>query len=186
MTKNKNLSAEELRHLINETIEDIESLSDKLKEVASSGTILSNPSFSALVVSIEWLQDYLQKEKALFHSVFEGFSKTEDSIDFKALDKKLEKALLEGYQRVNEELGYSPLGILDMIKKLGATDTVKELIHRKELPEGYSKLCACGRGDLTVEYIVYSNEDFYPLFSDEELKIIRRRAKGFVAVKKDT
>ncbi|MEL0156359.1 hypothetical protein [Sphingopyxis sp.] len=74
-----------------------------------------------------------------------------------------------------EALGYKPTGMLEMMQRLGAIATAKQLLA-KPPSEGFSRLAELGRLDLAIESIALEPR-WSALFSEAELKIARRRLR---------
>lgn len=74
-----------------------------------------------------------------------------------------------------DALGYKPTGMLEMMQRLGAIATAKQLLA-KPPSEGFSRLAELGRLDLAIESIALEPR-WSALFSEAELKIARRRLR---------
>jgi len=79
------------------------------------------------------------------------------------------------YRRAYHEANYNATRFLQMLEQHGGFETARLLIHSTTVSDGYTALWERGRLDLTVEALIHDNPDYHPLFTDEELKIVRKR-----------
>lgn len=82
------------------------------------------------------------------------------------------------YARAKREAGYNATYFLRMLTEQGGLATARTLLHNTGTSEGFTALWHKGRLDLTVEALVL-NEEFTPLFTDEELDTARHRLTEF-------
>lgn len=62
-----------------------------------------------------------------------------------------------------------------MLDDRGGVATAKFLLNTDGPSDGFGRLWECGRLDLTVEAVVFDNDRWHCLFTDEELKTARFR-----------
>jgi hypothetical protein len=83
--------------------------------------------------------------------------------------------MMDIYVRAKAEAGYVATIFHRMLCDHGGLETAKRLINDSTVSSGYAALWERGRLDLTVEAIVADNEKWHSLFSDEELRKVRKR-----------
>jgi len=66
-----------------------------------------------------------------------------------------------------------------MLTEKGGIGTARYLIYAEDTTSGFTRLYEAGRLDLSVEALIFDNEEYHPLFSEEELEIIRKRLKKY-------
>lgn len=91
------------------------------------------------------------------------------------LQKRFDEAMLKIYHRALSEANYNAKRYLHMLNEHGGIETAKILIHSQKVSEGYSALWERGRLDLTVEALIFDNQEWHQLFSEEELAIVKKR-----------
>lgn len=91
------------------------------------------------------------------------------------LEKSFDAAMLDIFRKAKQEAGYNASRFFQMLTDHGGLDTARILIHADTVSDGYSALWERGRLDLTVEALIYDNSGFHPLFSAEEMEIVRER-----------
>ncbi len=79
------------------------------------------------------------------------------------------------YRRAYHEANYKATRFLQMLEQNGVFETARLLIHSATVSDGYTALWERGRLDLTVEALIHDNPDYQPLFTEEELEIVRER-----------
>ena len=88
------------------------------------------------------------------------------------LANKFEKEIKIKMFRAKIECGYNPARFNQMIARYGGVGTAKRLIvnalQTGKISEGFTKLCLCGRLDLTMEDSVCKPE-YQTLFYPEEI-----------------
>jgi len=102
------------------------------------------------------------------------------AVDDEAADRALtfERAMRGVYSRAKREAGYNAAYFLRMLADNGGLETARTLLHNTGTSEGFTTLWKRGRLDLTVEALVLQ-EEFAPLFTDEELDTARHRLTEF-------
>jgi len=70
---------------------------------------------------------------------------------------------------------YNPTEFRRMVASSGGLPTAKGLIARSP-SDGYLRLAELQRTDLTLEAFILKNPKFWPLFSETELAMCRKRA----------
>jgi hypothetical protein len=92
------------------------------------------------------------------------------------LEVKLGERLLAAARESTRALhGYVPGRFYQMMSRYGPVETARRLVSRYNPTEGFDKLAKAGRLDLTVESIIYNNEEFHPLFGSAVLTKCGRR-----------
>ena len=99
------------------------------------------------------------------------------------LEAQWDAAMAEMYERAGQEAGYWASRFLQMLGKRGGLGTARYMLHAKVSPDGYARLRAAGRLDLTVEAYALHPE-FAPLFTPAELELARTRLAYFDEVAK--
>jgi len=101
-------------------------------------------------------------------------------VDDESADRALtfERAMRGVYSRAKREAGYNAAYFLRMLADNGGLETARTLLHNTGTSEGFTTLWKRGRLDLTVEALVLQ-EEFAPLFTDEELDTARHRLTEF-------
>jgi len=82
------------------------------------------------------------------------------------------------YVKAKTECNYTPTYFLNMIDEMGGLQTAKELLRKKDISSGFTKLYECKRLDLTVEALVLRNP-WQQLFTEEEKEIAKKRLEEF-------
>ncbi|WP_156461720.1 hypothetical protein [Rhizobium sp. Leaf321] len=120
---------------------------------------------------VDWLEGKAESLQALLSPVSTATKGNRSKISG---EHELGTALLEIYRQC-EKLGYRPSGLLDLARDLGAVQAVKRLIANP-ISEGYGRLAALGRLDLTVEALALQPR-WEGIFTEAELTICRRRLR---------
>ena len=95
------------------------------------------------------------------------------------LQRRFDLEMLNIYRRARFEAKYNATRYMQMLNELGGLETARILINSSTVSEGYTALWERGRLDLTVEALIHDNSEWQPLFTEEELKIIRRRLADY-------
>ena len=90
------------------------------------------------------------------------------------LEARFDEAMMSIYQRAFRECGYNATRFLQMLYDHHGLETARILLHASNVSDGYVALCERKRLDLTVEALIL-NEEWNPLFSDQERMIARKR-----------
>ena len=95
-------------------------------------------------------------------------------------ESELREALLDGYTRAGQEVGYWAHRFRQSVIRNGALATLKRMLRPRNASErkGLDKFLEAGRPDLTVEAILLQPK-FQPLFTDAELDVARQRLGDF-------
>src|SRR5690349_14282994 len=98
------------------------------------------------------------------------------------LEKQLEQALIDGYQKAGDEVGYWGRRFLQAVRRTGGLVTVKRMLKPRNAGQrvGLDRLLEAGRPDLTVEAIVLEPR-FASLFSAAERAEAQSRLGTFRA-----
>ena len=91
------------------------------------------------------------------------------------LEHRFNEPMWDIHGRAYKEEGYNASRYLLMLYDHGGLGTAKILINSSNVSEGYTTLWKLRRLDLTVEAQIYDHPEWHPLFSKEELAIIRKR-----------
>ena len=91
------------------------------------------------------------------------------------VESSFNEAMIDIYLTAKNECNYNATYFLGMIQDYGALNAAKRLLHDNKLHGGLTHLCLLGRLDITMEAMIWDNEVWHPLFSQEELRIVRRR-----------
>jgi len=86
-----------------------------------------------------------------------------------------ELAMRDIYKRARLEVHYNATRYLQMLDQNGGLETAHILINSPTVSDGYTALWERGRLDLTVEALIWDNPEYQELFTDDELKIIKKR-----------
>ena len=92
-----------------------------------------------------------------------------------AVRNSFEKEMHDIYYRALKEAHYKATRYFQMIMEHGGLETAKILINTAHVSDGYTALWERNRLDLTVEALIHDNPKYHHLFTEEELKIIRKR-----------
>ena len=87
--------------------------------------------------------------------------------------------MINALTQAKEECGYNATRCMQMLTRDGGVATAKKLIGNdsSKLTDGFSKMWANGKLDLTIEYLVLKPE-YESLFTEEERQICRDRLKS--------
>lgn len=92
------------------------------------------------------------------------------------LEAQFTEEMVNIYRRALDECRYQPSYFLQMVHDKGGRQTALDLITSSKPSDGFTKLWALRRLDLTVEALVLQ-EPWKALFSDDVLAVARRRLK---------
>ncbi len=95
------------------------------------------------------------------------------------LEIEFHEAMMNIYRKAKSEAKYNAVRFLQMVVDRGGLETARMLINSSTVSEGYTALWDRGRLDLTVEFMILSNEKYQSLFSEEELAICAKRLKQY-------
>jgi hypothetical protein len=88
-------------------------------------------------------------------------------------------AMMEIYQRAKAEAHYTASIFHRMLCQRGGLATARQLINDDKPSDGYTALWERGRLDLTVEAVILDNPRWHALFSDEEMRKVRKRLRDY-------
>ena len=91
------------------------------------------------------------------------------------LEKRFHDAMLSLYEVWRDACGYRAIRFLQMVRRRGGPESARRLLSRPGVSKGFTALQQCGKLHLTMEAMIAETPDWWPLFSDEELRIARRR-----------
>lgn len=84
------------------------------------------------------------------------------------LEKMFNEALIKKCKIAQAECGYNPTRFLQTVDRFGGVKTVKEIINKGKISDGFDKLQQANRLDLTMEATVI-DEKYGELFTDDEV-----------------
>ncbi len=90
------------------------------------------------------------------------------------VSKRFDAAMLEVYAAAMREVGYPARRFLAMVRGRGGLEAARQLLAKPGVSEGFRRLAAAGKLDITMEYLVLTPE-FAQLFSEKEREIARER-----------
>jgi 5-methylcytosine-specific restriction protein A len=97
-----------------------------------------------------------------------------------SLEAEFHRAVLNGYRRTGQEVGYWGNYFLRSVRNRGALEAAKRVLRPlmgSSIQKGLQALIDAGRPDLSTEALVLEDR-FKPLFSKAELSEARRRLKA--------
>lgn len=95
------------------------------------------------------------------------------------LEAQFDRAMENIYVRAKAEANYTASIFHRMLSDRRGVATAKYLINEQKVSEGYTALWERGRLDLTVEAVVFDNNEWHALFEPEEIERARRRLKDY-------
>ncbi len=95
------------------------------------------------------------------------------------LEAEFDEAMMTIYRRAKTECRYTPSIFFRMLNEKRGLATAKQLINALTESEGYTKLYELGRLDLTVEAVIYENNKWHSLFTDEEITKCENRLASY-------
>ena len=96
----------------------------------------------------------------------------------RTLEERFDAAMMSIYHEA-KKIGYTPSMFHQMVVKQGGLAAAKQLINAPNPSDGYTKLWELGRLDISVEVVVLENDNWHPLFTQEELGICRKRLTDY-------
>ncbi len=102
----------------------------------------------------------------------------------KNLEKEFDMAMMDIYHRAKSEAGYNATRFLQMLQEHRGLDTARILLNAPHVSDGYTALWERGRLDLSVEALILERK-WYPLFSEQERGIARKRLEEYKYKSKD-
>lgn len=96
-----------------------------------------------------------------------------------ALEKEFHEAMTAIYTRTFSACGYRAGRFLDMVTTQGGLETAKILLREEEPRGGFVALHEKRRLDVTMEAVIVENEKWHPLFTEEEIRIAKKRLSDF-------
>jgi hypothetical protein len=92
-----------------------------------------------------------------------------------ALEVQFNEAMMNIYRRAKDEAKYNASVFLQMVVNDGGLHAAKMLINSLTVSSGYTALWERGRLDLTVEAMILETPRYHQLFTEDEIRICRRR-----------
>ena len=86
--------------------------------------------------------------------------------------------LIEAEKKSIELFGNESIHFINMLKNLGAVETVKKLISKKP-SSAFLALNRINRLNLTVEGVIIENPELHPLFTEAEIKKAKNRINHY-------
>ena len=85
------------------------------------------------------------------------------------------------YIKAKKECNYNASRYLQMLSSDEHIVTIAKKLTLSNIPsEGFTRLWELGRLDLTVEALVFNNENYHKFFSDEEIDFIKEIGRAHV------
>lgn len=101
------------------------------------------------------------------------------------LAEKFDQAMLDIYKLALSEARYKASAFLELVHRRGGVAAAKQLINSSEPPAGYTALFERRCLHLTVEALVAENEEWWELFTEEEVeKAIKRLTEYHYVIRK--
>lgn len=91
------------------------------------------------------------------------------------LKERFNLAMWNIYKRAKYEAKYNATRYLQMLDENGGLETAHILINSSNVSDGYTALWERGRLDLTVEALIWDNPEYNKLFTEDELRIAKKR-----------
>ncbi|RLQ93619.1 hypothetical protein [Falsibacillus albus] len=92
----------------------------------------------------------------------------------------LKKDMHNIYIKAKKECNYNASRYLQMISTNESPVTIARKLTISNTPtEGFTKLWEMGRLDLTVEALIYENEEYHKFFTEEELYFIKNKLSKY-------
>ena len=79
------------------------------------------------------------------------------------------------YKRAKYEAKYNATRYLQMLDENGGIGTAHILINASTVSDGYTALWEREKLDLTVEALIWDNPEYHELFTEDELRITKKR-----------
>ena len=95
------------------------------------------------------------------------------------LQEEFHEAMIAVYTRTFSACGYRAGRFLEMVNTGGGLETAKILLREEEPRGGFFAMHEKGRLDVTMEALIVENEKWYPLFTQEEIAIAKKRLTDF-------
>ncbi len=101
------------------------------------------------------------------------------------VERRFGEAMFAIYREA-KGIGYTPSIFLRMLHEKGAIQTARQLINAPQPSDGYTRLWELERMDLSVEAVVHDNAEWHGLFTENELRLCKRRLSdhGYFATRK--
>ena len=95
------------------------------------------------------------------------------------LEAEFDIAMMNIYLRAKTEANYVATVFHRMLSDYRGLETARRLVNDRKVSDGYTALWERGRLDLTVEAVIWATPKWHPLFSADELGIIRKRLSDY-------
>jgi hypothetical protein len=95
------------------------------------------------------------------------------------LKKRFNLSMWEIYKRAKYEAKYNATRYLQMLHENEGLETAHILINASTVSDGYTALWERGRLDLTVEALIWDNPEYHELFTEDELRIAKKRLTDY-------
>ena len=102
----------------------------------------------------------------------------------KNLEQEFDAAMMNIYHRAKCEAGYNATRFFQMLQEHRGLETARILLNAPHVSDGYTALWERGRLDLSVEALILQRK-WFPLFSDEEREVARKRLEDYEYKSKD-
>lgn len=101
-----------------------------------------------------------------------------EGADPKAREDLFHRAMVGVYERARDEAGYNATRFIQMVAERGGLETARQLLHGRDVSDGFAALWEKGRLDLSMEFQVLQPQ-FEALFSEEEREMARQRLRAY-------
>ena len=91
------------------------------------------------------------------------------------LKERFNLAMWNIYKRAKYEAKYNATRYFQMLDENGGLETAHILINASTVSDGYTALWERKRLDLTVEALIFDNPEYHELFTEDELRIVKKR-----------
>ena len=95
------------------------------------------------------------------------------------LETRFDEAMMNIYVRALDEANYNATRYHEMLIRHRGLATARILLNAPAVSEGYTALWMRHRLDLTVEALIFDNQEFHSLFDERELALVRVRLQQF-------
>ncbi|PWJ58049.1 hypothetical protein CLV98_105231 [Dyadobacter jejuensis] len=95
--------------------------------------------------------------------------------------QRLENEMYDQCEKIKElVIGYNPSYYKNMIRENGGLNAAFKLLTAEKLSEGFITLIERGHYQLTLEYLILTDNEFQTLFDGQILKNAERKLRGLI------
>jgi len=91
------------------------------------------------------------------------------------LEDRFNVAMMNIYTQAKTEAKYNATTYHQMLTDIGGLQTAHDLINSKEISDGFTALWERKCLDLTMEAMILESPEFHELFTEDEMRIVKRR-----------